>query len=158
MKKFIYSMALIFLFAFTLMFINGQVMDKAFAAFEPNGCCCCEDISPTTAKKSADDLKLNNKVNIVRRINNSTNTNTKDIKDNRIMDTQENSEEGESNIFSNMDYSQAIAQLNEKYKYMYDLRKELDDLNNVSAQKWSEFYAIQKRYNKELNNLINVMF
>lgn len=59
-----------------------------------------------------------------------------------------------SNIESDTKYNEMKKQLDENFKVMFDLKKELDAAQSRMSAKWEEYYALQQAYNKQLQKIV----
>lgn len=44
--------------------------------------------------------------------------------------------------------------LNENFKYMFELKSELEQMQNITQNKWNEYYALRDAYEKQLKKII----
>lgn len=51
-------------------------------------------------------------------------------------------------------YQKMKQQLDENFKVMFELKKELDASQSRMSAKWEEYYALQQAYNKQLQKIV----
>ena len=51
-------------------------------------------------------------------------------------------------------YESMKKQLDENFKVMFELKRELDAAQNRMSSKWEEYYALQQQYNKQLQKIV----
>lgn len=99
--------------------------------------------------------------NEIYQIDGDKNPNTKDIKiDNK--DTKDIKNTKDIQILPGVTlqqentarFEQMKQKLNERFKYMFDLKKNLDYQQAVNSANWNEYYALQQAYEKEMKKLV----
>ena len=51
-------------------------------------------------------------------------------------------------------YAELKAKLDERFAYMFQLNKEMDEQNQLANAKWEEYYSLREAYEKQLKKII----
>ncbi len=52
-------------------------------------------------------------------------------------------------------YDEMKKELDDTFKVMFDLKKQLDDTQTYISSKWDEYYSLKKAYDKQLQKIID---
>lgn len=63
-------------------------------------------------------------------------------------------QDGSEGTEANANYRKMKEQLDENFKIMFELKKELDASQSRMSAKWEEYYALQQAYNKQLQKIV----
>ena len=55
---------------------------------------------------------------------------------------------------SDKSYIEKKKKLDEEFKIMFELKKQLDACQGAMSAKWEEYYALSRAYNEELQKLV----
>ena len=51
-------------------------------------------------------------------------------------------------------YAEMKKKLDERFAYMFELKKEMDEQNQLANAKWEEYYALREAYERQLKKII----
>ena len=64
-------------------------------------------------------------------------------------------ESGEEMSDADKSYIDRKRKLDEEFKIMFELKKQLDSYQGAMSAKWEEYYALSRAYNEELQKLVS---